>query len=55
MPMPIEVKQQSDGTWAVIIDGQVYGVSKARHNADFAANVIRKYGVEAYERWLSSR
>jgi hypothetical protein len=53
MSMSVEVKQQPDGTWAVVIDGTVYGVSKARHVADFAANVIRKHGMAGYEHWLS--
>ena len=52
--MSVEVKQQPDGYWAVVIDGQVYGVSKARHTADFAANVIRRFGITAYERWRSA-
>ena len=55
MAQKVEVKQQPDGTWAVEIDGKIYGVSKARHVADFGANVIRKYGIAAYERWLSAK
>ena len=53
MEHKIEVVRLPEGKWAVIIDGELYGTSKHRYDADFAAEVIRKKGKEAYERWAT--
>jgi len=55
MEHTFEVAQLPDGKWAVIIDGAVYGTCKYRYDADFAAQIIRKEGKDAYERWVANR
>jgi len=53
MEHKVEVVRVPDGKWAVIIDGELYGTSRQRYDADFAAQVICKKGKEAYERWAA--
>lgn len=42
----IEVKE-AEGRWGVFVNGNLLGTSKARFDADFAAQVLRRaYGKE---------
>jgi len=55
MEHKVEVVQLPDGKWAVIIEDALYGTCKCRYDADFALQIIRKKGKEAYERWAANR
>lgn len=54
--MVTEVKPYDDPTkkfkWALYINGEVYGVSKSRFDADFAKVIIDELGIERYEGML---
>lgn len=54
--MVTEVAPYNDPTkkfkWALYINGEVYGMSKSRFDADFAKVIIDEFGTERYERML---
>ncbi len=39
--------------WGVVVDGELFGYSKARYDADFAVNVINMRGLDVYMRFYN--